>query len=96
MSSSRARSSCNLGIQGCESQLCAGRHFNLFPSFLHLFLLLVHVQIYLYVYVCVCMYIYMYVYVHVYYTRALVFHLRRSGVVRGPRTSGTLVRSWCT
>lgn len=58
MSSSRARSSCNLGIQGCESQLCAGRDFNLFPSFLHRFLLLVHVHVYLYVYiyiyVCVC------------------------------------------
>lgn len=52
MSSSRARSSCNLGIQGCESQLCAGRDFNLFPSFLHLFLLLVHVQVYLYIYIC--------------------------------------------
>lgn len=58
MSSSRARSSCNLGIQGCESQLCVGRHFDLFPSFLRLFLLLVHVQVYLYVYVCVCIYIY--------------------------------------
>lgn len=92
MSSSRARSSCNLGIQGCESQLCAGRDFNLFPSFLHRFLLLVHVHYR----TSICVYIYMYACVHVYYTRALVFHLRRSGVVRGPRTSGTLVRSWCT
>lgn len=55
MSSSRARSSCNLGIQGCESQLCAGRDFNLFPSFLHRFLLLVHIQVYLYVYIYICM-----------------------------------------